>query len=121
MTPAAEILHRCRAAGLTLRRNGDQLAIKPARLCPPALLSQIREHKAALLVLLDPATARLRPDQQPWVYTAHQVVLGEFDGGERSLLESLWIGVRSISHPSCQSATAKLEAMLGRKRKESHR
>ena len=47
---------------------------------------------------------------------ARQILAGEFDPGNRSLLESLLIGVRSVPHPLCHQARARLENLLGRHR-----
>jgi hypothetical protein len=121
MTPAAEILHRCRAAGLTLRRNGDRLDIRPARLVTPELLARIRAAKPVLLDLLEAESARLAPDCAPWLHVAKQILSGEFVGADRCLLESLLIGVRNIPHPLCQHARARLGTLLGRNHKEAQR
>ena len=120
MTPAAEILHRCRAAGLTLQRDGDRLNIAPKRLVTPDLLAAIRTAKPALLAVLEAEAAHLPHDCAPWLHIARQVMAAEFDGGDRSLLESLHIGLRSIPHPVCESARTRLNALLGR-RKEARR
>ncbi len=121
MSDALTILNRCRAAGLTVRRNGDHLSIKPARFVTPDLLAAVRAHKPDLLALLEAEAMRLAPDCAPWLHVARQILAGEFDGGDRCLLESLLIGVRSISHPACQQARIRLESQLGRHRKETRR
>lgn len=113
MSDVAAIFARCQAAGLRLHRDGDRIAIKPARLCPPELLAEIRALKTALLDLLDAQTANLPADCTPWLPTARQIMAGEFDNGDRSLLGSLLIGLRNIPHPACQQARARLETMLG--------
>ena len=115
MSDAPAILDRCRRAGLHVWREGERISIAPARLCPPDLLETIRNAKPQLLEWLADADAhRLAPDCAPWLHVARQIVSGEFDGGDRSLLESLLIGVRNIPHPACQSAKARLQALLGR-------
>jgi hypothetical protein len=121
MTPAHHLLLHCRAAGLTLQRNGAHLSIRPVRLVTPDLLVALRAHKPALLLMLEAEAARLPHDCGPWLHVARQVLAGEFDGGDRSLLESLFIGVRSIPHPSCQQARARLETMLSRHYREARR
>jgi len=115
VTPALDLLHRCRVAGLTLRREGQRLIVRPAQLASPALLAQLRQAKPQLLDLLEAESAQLTPDCVPWLHVARQVNCGEFDGGDRCLLDSLRIGVRNIAHPVCNAARARLETMLGRK------
>lgn len=110
MSEVATILDRCRAVGLTLRRDGDRIAIRPARACPGDLLADIRAHKPDLLELLGQGTT------SPWYAVARQVLAGEFDGGHRSLLESVLIGLRSFEHPDCREAVARLEVLLGRRK-----
>lgn len=121
MSDPADILNRARAAGVHLRREGDRIAIRPARLCPAELVEAIRQHKAALLDHLENAVTHLPADCAPWLHVARQVLGGEFDGGDRSTLESVLIGVRGIAHPNCRDAKARLERMLGRKAKEAGR
>jgi len=116
MSDPQAILAQARRAGLRLWREGDRIGFAPARLCPPDLLERIRAVKAQLLDLLEAEAARLTPDCAPWLHIARQVLAGEFDGGDRSLLESLHIGLRSIRHPLCESAKARLEAALGHRR-----
>ncbi len=121
MNSAAELLIHCRAAGLKFRRNGDCIDIRPARLITPELLARIRANKPGLLALLETEAAHLPPDCAPWLHIARQVLAGEFNGGDRSLLGSLLIGVRTINHPVCQQARSRLETLLGHQRKESRR
>ncbi len=115
MSEAAEILVAARQAGLRVWRVGDQLAIAPARLCPPALLEAIRQNKPALLEALENACCKLPPDCLPWIQVAKQVLAGEFDAGTRSELDSILFGVRGAPHPKCRAAQARLEMLLGRK------
>ncbi|MBM3846792.1 MAG: hypothetical protein FJ405_10990 [Verrucomicrobia bacterium] len=115
MSNPALILARCHRAGLRVWRNGSYISIAPARLCPPDLVESIRAAKPQLLKFLDePGLQDLTGDCLPWVHTARQVLGGEFDHGDRSLLESLLIGVRNIPHPACWTARSKLETMLSR-------
>jgi hypothetical protein len=51
-----------------------------------------------------------------WLHVAKQVAMGEFDNGDRGLLESLLLGVRNIPHPACQSAEARLQTLLSRRK-----
>jgi hypothetical protein len=113
MTPL-ELLVRCQAAGLTLHPVGDRLAVSLAARLTPQLAAQLRAAKAQLLALLA-AGPGLRPDELPWLPVAGQVLAGEFDSGTRSELESVWFGVRTIRHPVCQQARARLETLLGRR------
>jgi hypothetical protein len=51
---------------------------------------------------------RLPPDQAAWLPVARQVLAGEFENADRSTVESLVIGLRSITHPVCRQALARL-------------
>lgn len=55
---------------------------------------------------------RIRPakggTEREWLHIARQVLAGEFDG-DRTAVESLTIGLRSIRHPLCQQALARLQ------------
>ena len=108
MCDAQAILTRARNLGLTLCVEGERIAIAPARLCPPDLLAEFREHKPAVMALLEAKSVNLTSDCAPWLHIARQVLCGEFDGGSRSTVESLVIGLRGIAHPSCQQAVARL-------------
>ncbi len=119
MNHAILLLQRCRVLGLRLRRKGEGLEVRPARLAPPELLAELRIHKPSLLLLLEAESASLPHDCAPWLHTARQVVSGEFDSAHRGFLESVLIGVRNIAHPTCQQARARLENLLGRSHKES--
>lgn len=50
----------------------------------------------------------LPPDQAAWLHTARQVLAGEWEGADDSTCESLTIGLRSIPHPDCREALARL-------------
>jgi hypothetical protein len=50
----------------------------------------------------------LAPDQVPWLHIARLVAYGEFDGADNSTVESLTIGLRTISHPLCRKALNRL-------------
>jgi hypothetical protein len=104
--------HLCREAsrrGLRLEPRGDKLAVIPAHLCPPDFADELRAHKRELLDLLETRTACLPPDCAPWLHVARQILAGEFDGADRSTVESLTIGVRNIRHPLCQRALEHLK------------
>ncbi len=115
MNPALALLNRCRRNGIRLRPVGEHLAVFPVDKLTPALAAELRAAKPQLLDLLEAEAARLTPDCAPWLHVARQVLAGEFDGGDRSLLESLRIGVRNIAHPLCQQARARLEVLLGKR------
>ena len=116
---AADLLHTCRATGITIGRAGGNLTLRPAKAVTPELLAQIRIHKNALLAALEAEQYPLPPDSAAWVPIARQINCGEFDAGDRCLLQSLFIGVRGIKTPICQQARARLEVQLGIKRKEA--
>lgn len=106
------ILNRCRTSGLRLTANGNRIGIRPAKRCPPDLLAEIRAQKVALLEVLKAGAERLGSDELPWVHIARQILEGEFNGADRSTLEALRAGVRSIAHPLCRKATSQLDVDL---------
>ena len=99
MNPIFELCERAAACGLRLEIRGDKIAVIPANKCPPEFAEELRFNKGPLLSFLQASKAGLSPDCRPWLHIAKQVIAGEFHGGSRSLLESILIGVRSISHP----------------------
>lgn len=103
------LLREAQKRGLHLEQRGDKLLVTPARLAPPELLDVLREHKQELLDLLESKTAHLTPDCAPWLHVARQILSGEFDGADRSMRASLAIGLRSIDHPACRAALARIE------------
>jgi hypothetical protein len=52
---AADVLHACACAGVLVTADGGRLHVRSedGSPIPPALLAALREHKAALLALLD--------------------------------------------------------------------
>ncbi|MGD0536232.1 MAG: hypothetical protein ABSC03_01175 [Verrucomicrobiota bacterium] len=104
MTTAPEIYQCAARLGLTLEARGDKLAVIPGRRCPPEFADVLREHKGELLSFLEARAANLAPDCAPWLHVARQILAGEFDGADKSTLQSLLIGLRSIRHPLCQQA-----------------
>jgi hypothetical protein len=111
MSNAAGILSRCRQLGLEVWADGDRIGIAPKENIPPGLLDEIRAAKPDLLPLVREGEAlRLTPDQIPWLHVARQVLAGEFAGADRSLRESLVIGLRSIPHPLARRAFERLGA-----------
>ena len=89
-------------------REGGMLAIMPPDRCPPEFVAVLRQHKGELLALLEAQAHRLPADCAPWLHIARQVTEGEFDGADRSTVESLIIGLRGIRHPLCRRALARL-------------
>jgi hypothetical protein len=53
--------------------------------------------------------SELAPDCLPWLHVAKQVLAGEFHGADKSMRQSLVIGLRSIRHPDCQAALARIK------------
>jgi hypothetical protein len=103
-----EILLAVKQAGGRLEPAGDKLrALLPAD-CLPELKAAIRQHKAEILDLFEAQSANLPPDCAPWLYVARQVLAGEFDGADKSTVESLTIGLRGIRHRICREALARL-------------
>lgn len=111
MTIPLEIIKQASRLGLRLESRGDKLAVIPARKCPPDFAVTLRTHKGELLAFLDGRAAHLKPDEIPWLHVARQVLAGEFDGADRSTVQSLTTGLRSISNPDTQAA---LELLRGR-------
>ena len=89
-------------------REGGMLAIMPPDRCPPEFVAVLRQHKRELLDLLEAKANHLPADCAPWLHIARQVTEGEFDGADRSTVESISIGLRSIPHPLCRRALARL-------------
>lgn len=108
MSDAQTIVDRACRLGLRLQLEGDRIAIFPARQCPPDLLTEVRQHKPAVVALLEARSANLPPDCAPWLHVARQVLAGEFDGADRSTVESLVIGLRSAIYPLCHRALERL-------------
>ncbi len=110
MPNPATILSKCRRLGLTVWAEGDRIGIAPKGSIPPGLLDEIRAAKPGLLPLLrEGAHHQLTPDRLPWLHVARQILAGEFDGCDRSMRESLNIGLRGIPHPACRAALAKIK------------
>lgn len=109
MSDAGTILESCRAAGLRVERDGDCLVIRPADRVAPELLNAIRAHKPDLLALLD------RGAPTPWRHVARQVLAGEFDGGTRSMLQSVLMGLRGSDQHDHREAASRIEALLGKR------
>jgi hypothetical protein len=106
---AVELQYEAARRGLRLEPAGDKLAVIPAKRCPPEFADVLRQHKVALLNLLEGQAAGLAPDCAPWLPIAKQVLAGEFEGGDSSTVQSLIIGLRGIRHPLWQQALARLD------------
>jgi hypothetical protein len=109
MSSPASILDRCRRHGLQIWAEGDRIGIAPKENIPPGLLDEIRAAKPILLPLVREGVAhQLSADQVPWLHVARQILEGEFNGSSGSTCASLWIGLRSLSHPTARIALRKL-------------
>ena len=108
MTPP-ELCHEAARRGLRLEPRGDKLAVIPACRCPPEFADTLRAHKGELLLWLEARSDGLNSDCVPWLHVARQILAGEFDGADRSTVESLTIGVRGIRHPLCRQALVRLQ------------
>jgi hypothetical protein len=107
---AAELYNEATRRGLRLQPlDGGRLAVTPASLCPPDFADALRQHKRAILDLLEAEANSLPTDCAPWLHVARQVLAGEFEGASRSTVESLSIGLRRIEHPRCRQALARLQ------------
>ena len=115
MSDAALILDRCRRLGLELWAEGDHIGIAPRGRIPPDLREQIRAAKSELLQVLREGVG-LPSDFVPWLYTAGQILAGEFDGADRSTRESLSNGLRSIAHPPAQRALKYIQTLSSKRR-----
>ena len=58
---AAVLLTKLEAAGLSVRADGAELVLKPADRLTPALLAEVRTHKAELLRLLSARVVEVVP------------------------------------------------------------
>jgi hypothetical protein len=107
---ALDLFNEATRRGLQLEpRDGGKLAVIPADRCPPDFADKLRQHKRELLDLLEANRHALPPDCAPWLHVARQVLAGEFEGANGSTVESLSIGLRSIPHPRCREALARLQ------------
>ena len=104
-----DLLQECSRAGFHLRLVGEGIRWRGQR-PPTELLSKLREYREQLRAHLAMRSTGLPPDQHPWVRTALQILSGEFEGADRSLRESLCIGLRRVRHPLCASALKKVIA-----------
>jgi hypothetical protein len=110
MKTPGDILRAVNQEGGRLESAGDKLRVLLPPDCSPDLREAIRKHKNELLDILATSAANLSPDCAPWLHIARQVLQREFDGADRSMRESLTIGLRATNHPSCQQALERLSA-----------
>lgn len=110
MTTPHEIYLEAARRGLRLEPRENKLAVIPKGKCPPDFAAVLLQHKFELLDLLEAQTLNLKPDCAPWLRVARRVNEGEFDGiMDDSVRGALEIGLRSIPHPICQRALARLQ------------
>jgi hypothetical protein len=77
---AAEALKAARAAGVSLRVDGDDLVLEAATPPPASVLDAISRHKADVVVLLRPAGDGWSPED--WqVHFDERAGSAEFEGG----------------------------------------
>jgi hypothetical protein len=113
MTPA-ELYAEAARRGLKLETAGDKLAVYPRGHCPPDFADTLRQHKRQLMDWLEAKTHNLAPESLPWLHVARQVLAGEFGEADSSTRESLIIGLRSIAHPLCRRALARLHSQTAK-------
>ena len=118
MKTALDIMRAVKALGGRLEPAGDRLRTLLPADCSLEIKNAIRQHKSELLDLLRARSAGLTPDCAPWLHIARQVLAGEFDGADRSLAESLYIGLRAIKHSDCQRASARLRRLIPEEKTE---
>ena len=115
MKTPREILLAVNQEGGRLESAGEKLRVLLPPDCAPELREAIRRHKHELLDILDARAANLPSDCVPWLHIARQVLTGEFEGADHSMIESLKIGLGSINHPHCRSALERLGATAKRR------
>jgi len=107
---AQEIFDQATNRGLQLKQRGNNLAVSPPDRLTTDFADVLREHKTELLDLLKARGVHLTDDCVPWLHVARQVIEGEFDAVmDNSVRGSLVIGLRSVPHPVCQRALARLK------------
>ena len=117
MKTAIQTVSEVNAIGGWITLAGDKLRTMLPRNCPSELKTAIRANKPEIMVLLEAKAAHLTPDCAPWLHIARQVLAGEFDGSDRSMIASLCIGLRNIKHPDCQHAIERLRLPAKRRSK----
>jgi len=115
MKTPVEILLAVNHEGGRLEPAGDKLRMLLPADCAPELRDDIRQHKGELRDLLEGRASHIPPDCVPWLHIARQVLQGEFDAADRSMNESLAIGLRSINHPLCRRAHERVRTSGKRK------
>jgi hypothetical protein len=103
------LIDRAAELGLRLESRGDKLAVIPGDRVPHDFAEVLRQHKGELLDWFEGRAAGLAPDYAPWPHVAKQILAGEFDGLlDNSVRGSLETGLRSVKHPLCVRALARL-------------
>jgi hypothetical protein len=102
-TPIDEILCEAERLGVGIALAPDgYLDIFPAAKVPGDFLAAVRERKGELRAFLE--------SRAPWLHTAKQILLGEFDGASHATHARLVRGLRDIPHPQARSAILQLTA-----------
>src|SRR3989442_242588 len=107
-----QVLNRAREVDLKLWAESGTVAYAPSDHCPPEMERAIIRLKTELLEFLVARTHRLPADCRPWLDVANRVLAGEFCRADRSTLQSLEIGLRSIPHGACEAAVGIVRTQL---------
>jgi hypothetical protein len=106
-TPLDEILHEAERLGVGIALAPDKfLEIFPAAKVPRDFLAAVRERKGELRTFLE--------SRAPWLHTAKQILLREFDGASHATRKRLVRGLRSVPHPLARRAIVRLEREAAR-------
>jgi hypothetical protein len=135
MSGMLEVYRRAQALGLRVETDGCDLLVIPACKVPPDFVEELKAHKPELVAWLSRPTAstpaedlpgdeilhrfpsltcpRIQPIRrggttEQWIHIAKQIASGEFGGADASTIEALFIGLRSIPHPTAREALRKL-------------
>lgn len=98
----------CRRHHLSLFLDGNGAVTWRGPRPPEDLLVRLRARKDEIRVHLTYYNVVVPDDQKPWLHVGVQILAGEFDGADRSTMESLRIGLRGIHHPLTERALARL-------------
>lgn len=115
--PLESVLRAANELGLNLSAERGKLLVSPASRLPAQLRAALIRHKSELLRRLDGSCHERSAEAvswprchgtMPWLHIAKQILAGEFDGANRSTVESLIIGLRNIGHPLCRRVLERL-------------
>ncbi len=113
MKTAIQIVSEVNAIGGRLTLAGDKLRTMLPRNCPLELKTAIRANKPEIMVLLKARSLHLSADCGPWLYVARQILVGEFDGADKSTIASLLIGLNAVvKHSVGRQAFDRLSACM---------